>query len=66
MNENSRYKLYIWAEMFFKRSNTIINDFIYLGLLTKSRQSTTNCLDLKTLDKEISSDDVNVCGRPFF
>ena len=51
---------------FLKKSSTIINDLIYLGLLIKSRQSTTNCLDLKTLDKEISSDDVYVCGRPFF
>ena len=51
----------------FLKKSTIINYLIYLGLLTKSRQSTTNCLDLKTLDKEISSDDVlYVCGRPFF
>ena len=54
-------------EMFFIKSSTIINYLIYLGILTKSRQSTTNCLDLKTLDKEISGDDVlYVCGRPFF
>ena len=51
----------------FLEKYSIINDLIYLGLLTKSRQSTTNCLDLKTLDKEISGDDVlYVCGRPFF